>query len=372
MILGIEIGGTKLQLGVGSGEGPELLALERFDVDARRGAAGILEQIERAGRALIERYSVTRLGFGFGGPVDAAAGRVTKSHQITGWDGFELGAWCRTHVGLTPTIGNDCDVAALAEARYGAGCGRGSVFYVTVGTGVGGGFVCGGRLHGANRPAVAEIGHLRPGPLADWPEATVESLASGNGLADAARARVFGQPSRVLPLLTRGPGDSATAHTTLARSASEDDPSPRLRFGLQSSHVPSGPTAVDTAEEIARQELRQRVGGDPTRLSAKLLAEAAAAGNSLARGILRDGCRVLGWAIAQVITLLAPEIVVVGGGVSGWGSAGSEDLFLVPLREEVRRYVFPPLADSYELVPAALGELVVVHGAIALAASSGT
>jgi glucokinase len=64
-----------------------------------------------------------------------------------------------------------------------------------------------------------------------------------------------------------------------------------------------------------------------------------------------------------MVTLLAPEVVVVGGGVSLMG----ESLFFGPLRDAVSRYVFPPLADAFEVVPAALGELVVVHGAIALA-----
>ncbi len=76
--------------------------------------------------------------------------------------------------------------------------------------------------------------------------------------------------------------------------------------------------------------------------------------------------RVLGWAIAQVITLVAPEAVIVGGGVSLVG----EQVFFAPLREAVRRYVFPPLAESYRLLPAALGESVVVHGALALARSA--
>ena len=76
-----------------------------------------------------------------------------------------------------------------------------------------------------------------------------------------------------------------------------------------------------------------------------------------------EACRVLGWGIAQVITLIAPETVVIGGGVSLIGEA----CFFRPLREEVARYVFPPLVESYQLVPAQLGELVVVHGAVALA-----
>jgi glucokinase len=98
-------------------------------------------------------------------------------------------------------------------------------------------------------------------------------------------------------------------------------------------------------------------------LTARDVAQAADQGNALAAEILQHAVQTLGWAIAQVITLVAPEVVVVGGGLSLISPA----LFLRPLRAEVARYVFPPLADRYAIEPAALGEEVVVHGALALA-----
>ena len=113
-------------------------------------------------------------------------------------------------------------------------------------------------------------------------------------------------------------------------------------------------------EEEYIADLLQRAGGDAEQLTAKLVAQAAAEGNEIAREVLDHACQALGWAIAQVITLVAPEVVVVGGGVSLIG----EQFFFAPLRAEVARYVFPPLAGSYRLVPAALGELAVVHGAL--------
>src|SRR5882724_3927234 len=198
MFLGIEIGGTKLQLGVGDSAGPELADLARHDVDPQGRAAGILEQIERSASALIRKHSIERIGFGFGGPVDRAAGVATKSHQVAGWDNFPLARWCRETLGKPACVGNDCDVAALAEASHGAGCKAKSVFYVTVGTGIGGGLVLDGKLHGAGRPAASEIGHLRPGLNADRPEMTVESLAAGPAIAAAAYARMTGQVSRSL------------------------------------------------------------------------------------------------------------------------------------------------------------------------------
>jgi glucokinase len=339
MYLGIEIGGTKLQLGVGDGASDQLAAWERLDIDAKRGAAGILEQIERAAAGLIQRFPVARLGIGFGGPVDTAAGRVIVSHQVDGWRDFPLASWCQKTLGVPTVLGNDCDSAALAEAKHGAGRGKETVFYVTVGTGIGGGLVKGGVLHGAGRPASAEIGHLRPGLQADRPEATVESLASGLGIAEAAKARLVGEVA--LPLRPE------SRRSKRGRGLDENESA-----------------AAESWEEECRRDLLERAGGELDGVTTKLLGQAASEGNQLAAEVLERSCQVLGWAIAQMITLLAPEVVVVGGGVSLLG----EELFFAPLRQAVRRYVFPPLADAYEIAPAALGELVVVHGAIALAA----
>ena len=316
MYLGIEIGGTKLQLGVGDGANDELVEIVRQEIDAQAGAQVILDQIETSAKALLARHSIERVGIGFGGPVNSGNGVVTKSHQVVGWDAFPLAAWCREKIGLSAVIGNDCDVAALAEARLGAGRGLSSVFYVTVGTGIGGGLVLHGKLYGGGRPAVAEIGHLRPGLDAYNAKQTVEGIASGPAIAEAGRALLRGRPNK------------------------------------------NDTDVVD---------LLRRCGDDPERLTTMMLAAAAAKGNTIADDILRHACRALGWAIAQVITLIAPEIVVIGGGVSLMGDA----LFFAPLREEVAEYVFPPLQYSYRIVPAALGELAVVYGAIALAADAG-
>ncbi len=343
MFLGIEIGGTKLQLGVGTGQG-QIVELVRRDVVPKHGAAGILDQIESAAAGLLQKHRIERVGIGFGGPVDSATGLTTKSHQITGWDSFPLADWCRERLDLEVALANDCDAAALAEARLGAGATAGSVFYITVGTGIGGGFVVGSRLHGTARPAVAEIGHLRPGLNAHRAEMTVESLASGPAIAAAAYARMTGQVSHSLE----------TIRGTLVHPNHE-----QVRQRLAD---------VKDSEQEFIDELAERCGGDAERLTAKVVAQAAADGNEIARLVLDHACQALGWAIAQAITLLAPEIIVVGGGVSLIG----EHLFFQPLRAEVARYVFPPLAGSYRIVPAALGELAVVHGAIALAAQQGS
>ena len=350
MFLGIEIGGTKLQMGVGSGDGGEFAVFARHDIDISRGAPGILEQIEKSATALAQKHKIKRIGIGFGGPVDSERGVVTKSHQVEGWDHFPLARWCEEALGINTVLGNDCDVASLAEAHYGAGKGADSVFYITVGTGVGGGLVIGGKLHGAGRPAVAEIGHLRPGLHEDRPELTVESLCAGPAIAAAAAARITGQVSRPLDSL-RKYLERSTEGTVVRRSLKDEV---RSRLADQRR-----------TEEEYIADLLARCGGNADNLTAKAVAQSAAEGNEIACEVMDHACQVLGWAIAQVITIVAPEVVVVGGGVSLIG----EPFFFAPLRSEVARYVFPPLAGSFRIVPAALGELAVVHGAVALASA---
>ena len=292
-------------------------------------------------RTLIARHPVQGIGIGFGGPVDPAAGRAVKSHQIDGWDGFPLADWCRETFSLPAVVANDADTAGLAEARFGAGQGRRVVFYITVGSGVGGALILDGRIHTGAAGIAAEIGHLRPGLQSDQPDLTVEAAASGWGIAATAQARLSGQISHPLGPWLHG------------------------RRRLKPEVVRQRLIESEEVEEEFAADLRQRCDGQLDRLTTKIVSQAAADGNRLAEEIFRHAVQTLGWAVAQVITLVAPEVIVIGGGVPLVGEA----LFFAPLREEVDRYVFPPLKETFRIVPAALGEEVVVHGALALARS---
>src|SRR5579872_2856742 len=126
MYLGIEIGGTKLQLGLGQGDGV-ISALWRGNVDSRDGGEGIRQQIVAALPELLAKGKITNrsslrgVGIGFGGPTDDRTQTVIKSHQINGWDNFPLASWISQLVGVPAVLGNDADVAGLAEALFGAG-----------------------------------------------------------------------------------------------------------------------------------------------------------------------------------------------------------------------------------------------------------
>jgi glucokinase len=289
--LGIEIGGTKLQLGVGPGDGT-LAGLWRGSVDVAAGAEGIRQQITAAVPELLARSGVDRgqiagVGVGFGGPVEDATQTVIRSHQIAGWDGFPLADWITDLLGWKVALGNDADVAGLAEALFGAGKGLSPIFYITIGSGIGGGLIINGEIYRGCGRGAAEIGHLR-----------------------------------------------------IARET-------RLGLNWRLLEETSSGWAIEKEAKV----------------DARLLGQAAEKGDAIAWEVLRPAWACLAEAICHVVALLCPRRIVLGGGVS----LMPERTLLQPLRKLVAERVFQPFADCYDIVPAALGEEVVVHGALALA-----
>ncbi len=294
MYLGIEIGGTKLQLGIGPDDG-RLRALWRGTVDVAAGPEGIRQQITSALPELLATAGVSfrdlkGAGIGFGGPVDDTTRTVIKSHQIAGWDHFPLGDWVADVVGVPAVLGNDADVAGLAEALHGVGKGFSPIFYITIGSGIGGGLIIDGEIYRGVGRGAAEIGYVSVSSAFE-PAIPLERMASGWGI--------------------------------------EDD----FEFAVHQRR---------SAQDIARL---------------------AGQGDPMATRTLTRARTCLAAAICHVITLLCPRRIVIGGGVSLMG----EDLLFGPLRRLVAQRVFPPFAGLTDIVPAALGEEVVVHGAIALA-----
>jgi glucokinase len=313
MYLGIEIGGTKLQLGIGAGDG-QLAALWRGAVDVAAGPEGIRRQITAAMLELLSKSGLDRsalrgVGIGFGGPVDDATHTIIKSHQIEGWDDFPLVDWISDVVGLPAVLGNDADVAGLGEALFGAGKGLSPIFYITIGSGIGGGFIINGEIYRGCGRGAAEIGHLR-----------VEDVGC---------------------LVTWFPLEEHCSGWAIGRKANEELWSDR---GYSSS-------------------LFRLVAGEKRSVTTEDVGRAASKGDQFALSILNGAWEKLAHAICHVIALLCPRRIVIGGGVSLLG----EDLLFIPLREKVAASVFQPFASCYEIIPAALGEEVVVHGALALA-----
>lgn len=301
--LGIEIGGTKLQVGVGESCDGTLKALVRRTIDPARASEGIRDQIcgladEACAAADVRPRDLGAVGVGFGGPVDSRTGRVLASYQIGGWAGFPLGDWLADRLHTPVVVQNDAQAAGYAEALHGAGKGFRRVFYMTVGSGVGGGLVTDGRLDDGQGLGLGEIGHTWvPHPDTGRPT-ELELLASGWSIGRRAREAV-----------------AQGIRTTLSANA--------------------------TAESVHAAAMKQ---------------------DALACKLVDQTTDALALSIANVIALLHPERIVVGGGVSLMGP-----LFWNPLRAKVRQASFGPFADSCALVPAALGASVVVVGAVLLA-----
>ncbi len=126
-VVGVEIGGTKLQIVLGTAEGG-ILERVRFEVDPARGAVAIRDHIEQTLGSWRGTGALASIGVGFGGPVDWRTGQVSCSHHVEGWSDFPLGEWLRERCGLPVRIDNDANVGALAESRARGRSGRNSRF----------------------------------------------------------------------------------------------------------------------------------------------------------------------------------------------------------------------------------------------------
>lgn len=197
--LGIEIGGTKLQLVVGDASGA-IRERVRHEVALSEGAEGIRRQIVATLARLEKEHRIAGIGVGYGGPVNWRSGKVSCSHQVAGWSDFPLGEWLVAQTGVAVVVDNDANVAALGEARCGAGRGRSPVLYVTLGSGVGGGLVVEDRLFHGAVPGEVEIGQLR----LDRAGTTLESRCSGWGVDRQIRAAAAAAPDGLLARLTAG------------------------------------------------------------------------------------------------------------------------------------------------------------------------
>ncbi|MCL4395225.1 MAG: ROK family protein [Chloroflexi bacterium] len=309
ILLALDFGGTKLSAATARPGERRWLALERSKSpsikDARYEYATMLTL---AGRVL-GGCAPAATGVSFGGPVDAGRGRVILSHHVSGWDDTPLRDRLESELHAPASVDNDANVACLGEYAYGAGQGCSSLLYVTVSTGVGGGWVLDGQVyHGANGMA-SEIGHTIVDPAGPvcicGRRGCVEVMAGGPAIAREARAQILAQPA-------------------------------------------SG------------SKLRARVNGELGALTAEIVAHAANAGDPLARAVVDSAARALGFGIGTAITLMNPERVVVGGGVSKSG-----ERYWSELRAAARANTLPQM--QVDLAPALLGDDAPLWGAIVLA-----
>jgi len=312
-IAGIDIGGTKIIVAVAD-ERACIKSRIRFDTGASRGPEPVVEDMkvhlcQALEEANIAKKDLTAIGIGCGGPLNRRLGVVLTAPNLPGWNGLPLVKIFSEEFGCRTVLDNDANAAALGEARFGAGRGVDDFAYFTVSTGIGGGIIANGHLyHGADDNA-AEFGHqviLPDGPrctCGNW--GCLESLASGTAIARRSREK-----------LSNG------------------------RFS----------------------KMLEMVEGDLEKVNAEVVAEAARMGDALALEIWEETGLYLGLGVANVINILNPKRVVIGGGVSKAG-----DLLFEPVRRVAKARAMRDLARIVDVIPAALGDDVGIMGALSLA-----
>jgi glucokinase len=214
--LGIEIGGTKLQLLLAD-ENLQIIKRFRFNVDHNAGAGGIRKDIEDT-LLKIKDVDIQAVGVGFGGPIGRSTGKIITSYHVKGWSDFALKEWLEQISGTDVVIDNDANVAALGEAHSGAGKNFKNVFYVTLGSGVGSGLVTDGEIYHGAEPGETEFGHVRLDKIGN----TVQSTCSGWAVDEKIRKAIKDFPKSTLASLTKGMLQHEA--TRLGKALQENDP----------------------------------------------------------------------------------------------------------------------------------------------------
>lgn len=311
VVLGLDIGGTKLAAGVGTLTG-EVLGWQLEPTRPEEGPLAVMARLIEMGRraiadAGVPLAAVKAVGIGCGSPLNRQTGVVSPSH-LPDWVDVPVTQMVTEALGIPAYLENDANAAALGEHRFGAGQGVRNMVYLTVSTGIGGGVILDGRLWRGERDAAGEIGHTSVA----WNgrqcrcgrRGCLEAYASGTGIAERAREAV------------------------LAGEA-------------------SGLTAL---------------AGDVSRITAAHVVAAARQGDPVAVRVWEETVQVLAAGITNAANTLAVELVVLGGGVTRAGDALFE-----PVKRLVANQLFRPLPEVVTVVPARLGEQVGVLGAAAVA-----
>jgi len=309
-VIGVDLGGTKLLAGT---VGPDLAVHHRvrrqaFGLDQPALLATIVDAVDEAIDAA--GGEVAAVGFGIPVTMDRRTGEAVYSTHLP-IAGIAFGSVMEERLGLPVAVDNDANCAVLAEARHGAARGAADVVMLTLGTGIGGGLVLGGRLQRGWIGAGAEFGHMvidMDGPpcQGNCPNrGCLEVMASGSALVREAALRVARRP------------DTALGHA------------------LEGGRALTGPLVTELAHD-----------GDPVALDA----------------VTTIG-RALGVGLASIVNMLNPEVIVIGGGVIAAG-----EMLLAPAREEMLGRALAPARDTVRIVAAAFGDEAGMIGAALLPA----
>ena len=310
LYVGVDIGGTKVAAGVVDSNG-QILSHIRVPMfshsSAEEGLNAVLAAIEQVTAGSL---AIAGIGICSPGPLDPMTGVILNPPNLPCWRNFSLAESVQKIYPVTVKVDNDANAAALAEARWGAARGYNNVFYATIGTGIGTGIVIDGKMFHGRTGAAGEGGHTSIdylGPVCGCGKpGCIEVLASGNAVARRAREKIAAG---------------------------------------------------------AKSSMLELVGGNVDAIRGETVAEAFAAGDPLAKELLAESAAMLAVWLANMIDLLDPEVIVIGGGAA---------MLYLPFFDELRRRVpeltVNPRAGEVPIVSAYYGADSGIAGGAALCA----
>ncbi len=304
VVTGVDIGGTDIKVGLVTLDGrveKSGTIGTRPEEGPRAAAARIRDWLAGQGDAA---RNVAAAGVACAGLIDREAGGIITSPNLDGWEGAELGRIFSSTLGVPVHVENDANAAAFGEYRMGAGRGTKYFACLTLGTGVGGGLVIGGFLHRGFHGLAGEIGH------------TI--------------------------VMVDGPRCSCGNH------------------GCLEAFVGAG-YIVERAKAALESEPASALGG-LEHITVKDISVAAAGGDRLSLAVLKETGRYLGIGLCNLIHLVDPEVIAIGGGVAGAG-----ELILEPARETIRDCVMHEVLAGVRVVQAELGNRAAMIGVSILA-----
>jgi len=284
VFIGVDIGGTKIAAGLVDAQGAILTQLRTPMVsnsDAASAVARVRSAIEtvlaEAEKYSVDQHSVAGIGICAPGPLDPETGIIINPPNLPCWRNFPLASEIAQHYGVPVVVDNDANAAALAEARWGAGRGYRNIFYATIGTGIGTGIIFDAHIYHGRTGGAGEGGHMSidyRGPRCGCGKlGCIEVLAAGPAIARRARTKLAADSSRSSAIL-----------------------------GL--------------------------AGGNLDAVSSEMVGTAYVAGDPLARQVLHETTELLALWLGNIVDLLEPDVMIVGGGVAA---------MLNPFFDEVRR-----------------------------------
>ncbi|MGI6318435.1 MAG: ROK family protein [Dethiobacteria bacterium] len=311
--VGVDLGGTKMLLALAAGDDGEVIRLKKVPTRAREGPQSVLRRLignieEILSDEGLPFNKLEGIGLCIAGFYDIRSRQMISSPNLPGWEMFPLERELKERLHLPIIIENDANAAAYGEFVFGAGRGTKNMVNITLGTGIGGGIIVEGKIYRGSGGFAGEIGHLNVlhnGPLCGCGRyGCVESLSSGSAIEREWRLISSGNSLRPEPGIT------------METSA-----------GLQASQIFA----------------------------------AARDGNPDAIKIVERAAYYFGLALSYVVNILNPEMIVVGGGLAGYG-----DFFIDRASCYLNEAAISPSGKMAVLVPAELGEEAGVKGVLSL------